>query len=227
MTSSSVAPQPAANSAQDQKRRTLLEPRLLGSPGRWIALVVGLIVLLAFFFTASDRWIIVVNYALIAALAALALNVLSGYAGQISLGIAFFMAIGAYTAAFLGGDPPSSPTAPLGLGLSFVIWLPAAGIVAALVGALVGPTALRLKGFYLGIVSLALVFIGLHLFNNVRAFTAISGGAKGRTFQRQPSAIFPLVSKTTSVFGFALTPHQEYFLLLVPVWRCAASSSPT
>ena len=94
--------------------------------------------------------------------AALALNVLSGYAGQISLGIAFFMAIGAYTAAFLGGQPPSSPTAPLGLGLSFVIWLPAAGIVAALVGALVGPTALRLKGFYLGIVSLGLVFIGLH-----------------------------------------------------------------
>ena len=217
MTSSSVAPQPAANSAQDQKRRALLEPRLLGSPGRWIALVVGLIVLLAFFFTASDRWMIVVNYALIAALAALALNVLSGYAGQISLGIAFFMAIGAYTAAFLGGEPPSSPTAPLGLGLSFVIWLPAAGIVAALIGALVGPTALRLKGFYLGIVSLGLVFIGLHLFKNVRAFTAISGGPKGRGFPAPAIGDFSFGQQNDIGFGFALTPHQEYFLLLVPV----------
>jgi branched-chain amino acid transport system permease protein len=217
MTSSSAASQPAANSAQDQKRRALLVPRLLGSPARWIALGFGVIVLLAFFFTASDRWMIVVNYALIAALAALALNVLSGYAGQISLGVAFFMAIGAYTAAFLGGEPPNSPTAPLGLGLSFVIWLPAAGIVAALVGALVGPTALRLKGFYLGIVSLGLVFIGLHLFKNVRAFTAISGGAKGRSFPAPAIGDFSLGQQNDIGFGFALTPHQEYFLLLVPV----------
>jgi branched-chain amino acid transport system permease protein len=217
MTSLSAATQPAPNSALDQKRRALLVPRLLGSPARWIALVLGVIVLLAFFFTASDRWMIVVNYALIAALAALALNVLSGYAGQISLGIAFFMAIGAYTAAFLGGDPPTSPTAPLGLGLSFVIWLPAAGIVAALVGALVGPTALRLKGFYLGIVSLGLVFIGLHLFKNVRAFTAISGGAKGRGFPAPAIGDFSLGQQNDIGFGVALTPHQEYFLLLVPV----------
>jgi branched-chain amino acid transport system permease protein len=217
MTSSSVAPQPAANSAQDQKRRALLAPRLLGSPARWIALVLGVIVLLAFFFTASDRWMIVVNYALIAALAALALNVLSGYAGQISLGIAFFMAIGAYTAAFLGGEPPSSPSAPLGLGLSFVIWLPAAGIVAALIGALVGPTALRLKGFYLGIVSLGLVFIGLHLFKNVRAFTAISGGARGRGFPAPTIGDFSFGQQNDIGFGVALTPHQEYFLLLVPI----------
>lgn len=217
MTRSSAATQATSKPAQDQKRRALLEPRLLGSPVRWIALVVGLIVLLAFFFTASDRWMIVVNYALIAALAALALNVLSGYAGQISLGIAFFMAIGAYTAAFLGGDPPSSATAPLGLGLSFVIWLPAAGIVAALIGALVGPTALRLKGFYLGIVSLGLVFIGLHLFKNVRAFTAISGGPKGRDFPAPAIGDFSLGQQNDIALGFALTPHQEYFLLLVPV----------
>ena len=210
MTSSSVAPQATSKPAQDQKRRALLEPRLLGSPARWIALVVGLIVLLAFFFTASDRWMIVVNYALIAALAALALNVLSGYAGQISLGIAFFMAIGAYTAAFLGGEPPSSPTAPLGLGLSFVIWLPAAGIVAALIGALVGPTALRLKGFYLGIVSLGLVFIGLHLFKNVRAFTAISGGAKGRGFPAPAIGDFSFGQQNDIGFGSAL-PHQDTF----------------
>ena len=73
------------------------------------------------------------------------------------------MAIGAYTAAWLGGRPPSPRRPVPGLGLSFVIWLPASGIVAALIGALIGPTALRLKGFYLGIVTLALVFIGQYL----------------------------------------------------------------
>jgi len=79
----------------------------------------------------------------------------------------------------LGGDRPTSSSDPLGLGLSFLIWLPAAGIVTALVGALIGPTALRLKGFYLGIVTLALVFIGHYLFLNARGLT---GGPQGRTF---------------------------------------------
>jgi branched-chain amino acid transport system permease protein len=222
MTGASTASKPTSDSTLDQARRTLLEPRLLGSPARWIALVLGVIALLGFVFTASDKWMIVVNYTLIAALAALALNVLSGYAGQISLGIAFFMAIGAYSAALLGGSPPTSPHAPLGLGLSFVIWLPAAGIIAALVGALVGPTALRLKGFYLGIVSLGLIFIGQHLFKNVAAFTAISGGAKGRSFPAPAIGDFSLGQQNDLAFGFALTPHQEYFILLAPVLAVCA-----
>ncbi|TMD50717.1 MAG: hypothetical protein E6I93_11700, partial [Chloroflexi bacterium] len=88
-----------------------------------VILIVALIVL--FFSVANDDWFSIVNFTLIAAIAALALNVLSGYTGQVSLGIAFFMAIGAYTAAYLGGDVPSSPLDPLGLGLPFIIWLPA------------------------------------------------------------------------------------------------------
>ncbi|TMD58743.1 MAG: branched-chain amino acid ABC transporter permease, partial [Chloroflexi bacterium] len=63
-----------------------------------------LVAVIVFFLFASEDWLTIVNYTLIAAIAALSLNVLSGYTGQISLGIAFFMAIGAYTAALLGGD---------------------------------------------------------------------------------------------------------------------------
>src|SRR5258708_13707742 len=100
------------------------------------------------------------------------------------------MGIGAYTAAVLGGTPPTTPLDPQGLGLSFLIWLPAAGIVAALAGALIGPTALRLRGFYLGILSLALVFIGLYIFTNARAIT---GRPQALTFPRPPTpaASFP------------------------------------
>src|SRR5258708_10237366 len=121
------------------------------------------------------------------------------------------MAIGAYTAAYLGGTVPSSPLEPLGLGLPFIIWLPAAGIVAALVGALVGPTALRLKGFYLGIVSLALIFIGHYIFIDA---TGITGGPQGRAFP-VPGIGGASFGQQNDILGgiMALTTGQQYFLL--------------
>jgi branched-chain amino acid transport system permease protein len=193
--------------------------RLLGGRApRWITIVLVVAVILIFFSVASDDWLTIANYTLIAAIAAIALNVLSGYTGQVSLGIAFFMAIGAYTAAYLGGNVPSSPLDPLGLALPFYIWLPAAGIVAALVGALIGPTALRLKGFYLGIVTLALVFIGQYLFMNVRSIT---GGPQGRTFP-VPAIGGASFDQQNSFFGIALTSGQQYFLLILIVLALAA-----
>jgi branched-chain amino acid transport system permease protein len=193
--------------------------RLLGGrASRWITIILVVAAVLIFFSVASDDWLTIANYTLIAAIAALALNVLSGYTGQVSLGIAFFMAIGAYTAAYFGGDVPSSPLDPLGLALPFYIWLPAAGIVAALVGALIGPTALRLKGFYLGIVTLALVFIGQYLFMNVRGIT---GGPQGRTFP-VPAIGGASLDQQNSFFGIALTSSQQYFLLILIVLALAA-----
>lgn len=193
--------------------------RLLGGrASRWITITLVVAVILIFFSVASDEWLTIANYTLIAAIAAIALNVLSGYTGQVSLGIAFFMAIGAYTAAYLGGNVPSSPLDPLGLALPFYIWLPAAGIFAALVGALIGPTALRLKGFYLGIVTLALVFIGQYLFLNARGIT---GGPQGRTFP-VPAIGDASIDQQNSFFGIALTSGQQYFLLILIVLALAA-----
>ena len=188
-------------------------PRLLGSTSRWLSLGIGVLALIVFFSVASEDWLTTVDYTMIAAIAALGLNVLSGYTGQVSLGITFFMGIGAYTAAVLGGTPPTTPLDPQGLGLSFLIWLPAAGIAAALVGALIGPTALRLRGFYLGIVSLALVFIGLYIFKNARAIT---GGPQGRAFP-VPAIGDASFSQQNAIFGIALTEGQQYFLLILPI----------
>ena len=188
--------------------------RLLGGrTSRWLSGILVVAVVLIFFTVANDDWFTIVNYTLIAAIATLSLNVLSGYTGQISLGIAFFMAIGAYTSAYLGGNIPSSPLDPLGLNLPFYIWLPAAGIVAALAGALVGPTALRLKGFYLGIVTLSLIFIGQYIFLNARGIT---GGPQGRTFP-VPAIGDASFDAQNSFFGFALTSGQQYFLLILLV----------
>src|SRR5258708_33792560 len=122
---------------------TVPSSRLLGGKAsRWIAVILIVVVIVVFFSVADDDWFSIANYTLIAAIAAISLNVLSGYTGQISLGIAFFMAIGAYTSAYLGGNIPKFSFYPLGLGLPFIIWLPASGIVAGFARGANGATAM-------------------------------------------------------------------------------------
>ena len=194
-------------------------PGLFSSSRNRALLVFGIILLGVVFLFGGDSWITVFDATMIMAIAALGLNVLSGYAGQVSLGISFFMGIGAYTAGWLGGGKPLFPGDPSGLGLSFLIWLPAAGVAAALVGALIGPTALRLKGFYLAIVTLALVFIGQYLFTNLKSITV---GAQGRyNFPTPAFGDFSFASPTP-VFGLELTTNQWFFLLLVLLLTLAA-----
>ncbi|MBC7871664.1 MAG: branched-chain amino acid ABC transporter permease, partial [Chitinophagaceae bacterium] len=77
------------------------------------------------------------------------LNILVGYTGQISLGHAAFMAVGAYSSAAFVRD----------LGLSFWIALPAAALFTGLIGLIFGLPSLRVKGFYLAMATLAAQFI--------------------------------------------------------------------
>ena len=192
--------------------------RLPGTSRSRGGVVAGVLLLGVAFFLGGDQWLSILDTAMIAAIATLGLNVLSGYAGQISLGIAFFMGIGAYVAGWLGGSAPLFPGDPNGMNLSFLIWLPAAGIVAAVLGALIGPTALRLKGFYLGIVTLALVFIGQYLFVNVHTIT---GGSQGRAIPQPALGSFTFGSPNP-ILGLQFTTNQLYFLLLLVVLGLAA-----
>jgi branched-chain amino acid transport system permease protein len=132
-----------------------------------LAVLVVVAVLLPFGLSAAQ--LTTATFVVIAAIGATGLNVLTGYAGQISLGHAAFLGVGAYTGAALGGDH----------GLSALVWIPAAGVAAALLGALLGPIALRLRGLYLAIVTLGLVFIAQHVFFNAGGLT---GGPQGRAF---------------------------------------------
>lgn len=128
-------------------------------------------------FLGDPEWIRLLTQAVIFGIAALGINLLSGVAGQVSLGHAFFMGTGAYAAVFLGGQSSENLW---GLGLPIWIWLPGAGVTAALVGILVSPTAVKVRGLYLGIVTVGLVFIGIHL---SKVLPEISGGAEvGRDF---------------------------------------------
>jgi branched-chain amino acid transport system permease protein len=85
----------------------------------------------------------------IATIGALGLNLLIGYTGQLSLGHGAFLAIGAYTSALLTGK----------LGIPFFLSLPLSGLMASLLGLVVGIPSLRLKGLYLALGTLAFAFI--------------------------------------------------------------------
>lgn len=123
---------------------------------------------LAFPFGVSERLQVVGVFALIAAIGAIGLQILTGFAGQVSLGHAAFLGIGAYAATWLGVDHE----------LPLWVWLPGAGLAAALVGAVVGPLASRFRGLYLAVVTVALVFITIYIW---RVWTPVTGGPSGRT----------------------------------------------
>ncbi len=167
-------------------------------------------------FLGDNTWLRVVNRMLIYCIAALGLNILSGLAGQVSLGHAFFMGSGAYTAVLLGGKGSANLW---GWGLPIWIWLPAAGVVAALLGIAVAPAAVRVRGLYLGIATLGLVFIGLHL---SRVFPEIAGpGALGRKWPRLQFRLWkeeePLVdfSRDGDWLWFEATKNQKTYLFLL------------
>jgi branched-chain amino acid transport system permease protein len=143
----------------------------------------------------ENSWLTLLGKVLIMAIAALGLHVLLGLAGQVSLGHAFFMGVGAYTAAVVGGEGTDKLW---GLGLPIWVWLPAAGIVAALIGILVAPTAVRVRGLYLAIVTLGLVFIGEYLFANLGFITG--GSERGR---RWPSLEFKFWKEEVPFIDFA------------------------
>lgn len=113
----------------------------------WAVAAAGAALLLPLVLTSF--WAGVANQALIAIIGALALNLLMGTTGQISLGHAGFIAAGAFTVAAL----VTHLNAPIGLTLV------AAAVVGALLGVLVGLPALRLKGLYLAVSTLAAHFV--------------------------------------------------------------------
>jgi len=133
---------------------------------------------------------------LILALAAIGLNILVGYCGQVSLGTGAFMAVGAYSAYNLAIRVPD-----LNLLVIFVL----AGTIAMVFGILFGIPSLRIKGFYLAVATLAAQFFVDWLFARVKWFTndSSSGSVSAPPLQ---------------VFGYAIeTPVQQYVFVLAIV----------
>jgi branched-chain amino acid transport system permease protein len=125
----------------------------------------GLVALVAFVavpLVANEYWLqaVLIPF-LVYSLAAIGLNILTGYAGQISLGTGGFMAVGAYAAFKLTTAFPW-----MNIVLVFVL----SGVAAAAVGLVFGIPSLRIKGFYLAVATLAAQFFLVWLFNKVGWF---------------------------------------------------------
>src|SRR6266849_6724726 len=106
---------------------------------RWaVAAFAGLFIVIAPL-AFGEYYLLILNLVLIAVVGALGLNILVGYTGQISIGHGAFMSVGAYTAANLATRLDSP----------WPVNLLAGGLMAALVGAVVGIPSLRIKGLYL------------------------------------------------------------------------------
>ena len=116
----------------------------------WLA--VFLVLLLAFPLIASPFQLDLACQVFLASIGALALMLLTGYAGQISLGHAGLIAAGAFTAGILFRE----------LNAPFWVTLPAAGLVGALLGVIFGLPSLRLRGLYLAVSTLALHFMVIY-----------------------------------------------------------------
>lgn len=149
--------------------------------GRWVALAVLLVLLVLAPRWLSAFWLQAGLFSMAAAVAAIGLTLLVGTAGQLSLGHAFFVAVGAYGYAFFAGEPATIGVGGAGgLGWPPLLALVAAVVVAGIAGAAFSPISGRLYGIYLGIATLGLVFVGQHLLKNVEPFAVVSGGFNGR-----------------------------------------------
>jgi len=178
------------------------------TPWRWVFLVASaaLFWLLPTYFV-GDPGLRVLAMCGIFAIGAIGLNLLTGFTGQVSLGHAFFVGAGAYTAAYFGGQR----------GWSMPAYLLLAALIGFVVGGVVGPFALRLRGNYLVIVTLGLVFLGQHLWSN---WDSVTGGGTGISLGAAPMSIGPLDFKEgIELGGEAYTFEQSFFWL---VWGLVA-----
>src|SRR5437764_1440451 len=126
------------------------------------------------------------------AIAALGLNILVGFTGQISIGHAAFFLLGAFTSAYISNNAP----------IPVFFAIPLAGVITALVGLIFGVPAARLKGLYLVIATLAAQYILLDFFSRADWF---SGGS------------VPASANPFSIFGYTFRgDHQYFYVVLLP-----------
>jgi branched-chain amino acid transport system permease protein len=159
---------------------------------RWTVAALALLFVVVLPLAVHEYYLSIVNLVSIAVIGALGLNILVGYTGQISIGHGAFMSVGAYTAANFAVRLDSPWPVNLLLG----------GLMAALVGAIVGVPSLRIKGLYLAIATLAGQLIIEWIINHV---TFISGGVQASIEVPRPQ-----------VFGYVVASQRDmYFFLLV------------
>ena len=155
---------------------------------QWLLLAAGLIFLVTLGLYASEEWVNWLTLVGIFTVAALGMQIMTGLCGQFSMGQSAFMALGAYTTAILGSR----------YGLSPWVTLPLSGLAAGVGGLIFGIPALRIKGFYLVLTTIAAQFVIM--------WAIRQPGWTGKTYGLDVPAI--------SIGGSALNETQFWWLTL-------------
>jgi branched-chain amino acid transport system permease protein len=162
---------------------------------------IAIFLIIAFFFivpvVANQYWLqAILIPTLIFSLAALGLNILTGYAGQLSLGSAAFMAVGAFAAYNFELRVPGMPIL-----VAFIL----GGLCAAAVGILFGLPSLRIKGFYLAVATLAAQFFVVWVLTKVGWFSNYSSSGV-------------ITAQKVEIFGYTFdSPESKYLFTLTIV----------
>jgi branched-chain amino acid transport system permease protein len=155
--------------------------------------IVGLLLLVAVLAVvplfATTYWLDTLNRIGIAIIGALGLNILVGYTGQISIGQAAFLAVGAYSTAVLEAK----------LGLPFYLAIPLAALITAAIGLIFGIPSLRLRGLYLAIATLAAYFITTYVIIHWEGMT---------------NGVLGFNVPVATVFGLPLDTDKRVFYLI-------------
>lgn len=175
---------------------------LLGTRETRLAALVVLLAALGVLASGHERMLSVLNFGLIAAVAAIGLNLAMGTTGIMSLGHAVFVGFGAFTGAVLADQ-----------GWPFLLGALGAMVVAALASLTIGPLALRLSGLYLAVGTIGIAYVGEHLFVNLRSLT---GGGAGRIVE-SPTVFGIELSRDGVLAGRLVTSDMKWFVLLLVV----------
>lgn len=159
---------------------------------QWILLCLGLVLLFAFPLTGSGYWLSWLTRLAITIVAVLGLHILTGLCGQVSIGHAAFIGVGAYVVAVLTTR----------YGVNGWLCLPLSGLAAGAVGVFFGLPSLRLKMFYLAISTLAASYIIVWCF---RSFDSLTGGFKGLSIE-------PL-----TIGGVDLSSQANFYILAMAI----------
>lgn len=177
------------------------EVRVFQSPITRYGAIFLVVLAIVFPLSSSDSFLLSLGITVgFFSIAAIGLNVVNGYAGQIMMGQPFFLAIGAFTAVAFGSD----------LNLPLPVWILAVVVIGALAGIAVAPLALRLKGVYQIVLSLGLIFIGHYIFVN---WTSLTGGVSGRRADINLS-VGPIDFAALQLGGMTYNYQQGLFMLV-------------
>jgi branched-chain amino acid transport system permease protein len=155
----------------------------------WTLVAIGVAATLGAALTLNNYLLSVLNLIAISIIAALGLQLLTGFTGQFSVAHSAFMAVGAYTSAILAVR-----------GVSFWLSLPAGVLVAGLIGIVFGLPAVRIKGFYLLMATFAAQFILMYV---IRQWEGLTKGEYGHP------------APSPSIAGFVIRSDREFFVLII------------